>query len=65
MMYLESFFVFFAFLLCSTVQSSVVVETTLGSIRGSSLVSNSSRHVLSFRGVPYAEPPVGLLRFQV
>ena len=44
--------------------NSPLAVTPLGSIRGSEL-ADSSRRVLSFRGIPYAEAPVGKLRFQV
>jgi para-nitrobenzyl esterase len=37
---------------------SPVAETALGPLRG-----REERGVLAFRGVPYAEPPVGALRF--
>ena len=42
-----------------------VVNTTLGVVQGTS-VSLANGHVIdSFLGVPYAEPPVGDLRFEV
>lgn len=37
----------------------------LGQVRGYRTSSASGREILAFRGVPYAEPPVGDLRFQV
>ncbi|XP_065436200.1 acetylcholinesterase-like [Chrysemys picta bellii] len=40
-----------------------VVLTTSGPIRGKRLQAGSST-VMSFLGIPYAEPPVGTLRFQ-
>lgn len=41
------------------------VEIPSGKIQGSLLSSMAGVEILSFRGVPYAEPPVGELRFQV
>ncbi|KAK6170150.1 hypothetical protein SNE40_018615 [Patella caerulea] len=42
---------------------SVLVNTPLGSILGT-VKQYGARNVLQFLNVPYAEPPVGLLRFQ-
>ncbi|XP_065091204.1 juvenile hormone esterase-like [Ochlerotatus camptorhynchus] len=41
-----------------------VVHTGLGSIRGSILQSRLGRKFYAFRGIRYANPPVGALRFQ-
>ena len=41
-----------------------LATTPLGWIVGSQLNVNG-RQVLSFRGVPFAEPPIGQLRFKV
>ena len=38
---------------------------SLGEIQGSYLQSSSGRIFMSFRAIPYAEPPVGPLRFKV
>ncbi|XP_044839385.1 acetylcholinesterase-like [Mauremys mutica] len=43
--------------------NSTVVLTTSGPIRGKRLQAGSST-VTAFLGIPYAEPPVGALRFQ-
>lgn len=43
-----------------------IIETNNGAIRGlqlTTLFNNRTYH--SFKGVPYAKPPVGELRFQV
>lgn len=42
-----------------------VLIPSLGEIFGSRMTSSSGRKFSAFRGVPYAEPPVGQLRFKV
>lgn len=42
-----------------------VIVPSLGEIRGSSFSSAAGRSFIAFRGVPYAEPPIGQLRFKV
>jgi hypothetical protein len=37
----------------------------LGKVRGSKMSSFNQREFLSFRGIPYAQPPIGELRFKV
>lgn len=41
------------------------VKTPLGQIRGSILTSRLNKTIYSFRGIRYAEAPVGNLRFKV
>ncbi|XP_049787946.1 esterase E4-like [Schistocerca cancellata] len=41
-----------------------VVRTPLGSLRGSVIASRTGKPIYSFRGVRYAQPPVGNLRFK-
>ncbi|XP_019879234.2 juvenile hormone esterase-like [Aethina tumida] len=41
-----------------------IVNTSSGPVQGSNTVINSNLTVLSFKGIPYAEPPVGNLRFE-
>lgn len=43
----------------------VVTIPDLGQVRGSFLTSVNGRRLLAFRGIPYAKPPVGNLRFEV
>lgn len=43
----------------------VLVNTNLGPIKGTQRVSYLGDQFFSFRGVPYAQPPVGALRFKV
>lgn len=45
--------------------SNPTAETSLGQIRGSYLTSASGRKFAAFRGIPYAQPPLGSLRFKV
>ncbi|MFW9823575.1 MAG: carboxylesterase/lipase family protein [Candidatus Thorarchaeota archaeon] len=40
-------------------EKDIIVETTHGNIRG-----YSKRGVIRFKGIPYAEPPIGNLRFK-
>lgn len=42
-----------------------IVKTVTGNIRGQILRDIEGNQYLSFRGVPYAKPPVGKLRFKV
>ncbi|XP_049825070.1 juvenile hormone esterase-like [Aethina tumida] len=47
-----------------TLANPPTVETSYGPILGSHTIINSNLTVLSFKGIPYAEPPVGNLRFE-
>lgn len=42
-----------------------IVSTRLGKLRGSVQRSIVGDDYLSFKGIPYAKPPVGQLRFEV
>ncbi|CAG7724942.1 unnamed protein product [Allacma fusca] len=44
--------------------SHVIVKTNLGSLRGVREVSRGGRNYYEFRGIPYAKPPLGTLRFE-
>ncbi|XP_039966368.1 venom carboxylesterase-6 [Bactrocera tryoni] len=44
--------------------SDMVLTTALGKIRGTLLPSQIGRNFYAFRGIPYAKPPVGALRFK-
>jgi len=48
----------------AVISDDLVVETTKGRIRGTTLTSATGRQVSAFYGVPYAQPPVGDLRFR-
>ncbi|XP_049780394.1 juvenile hormone esterase-like [Schistocerca cancellata] len=41
-----------------------VVQTSEGALRGHMMTSFGGRLFIAFRGVPYARPPVGVLRFR-
>lgn len=41
----------------------LIVRTTLGPIQGSTMKSFRNQTIYAFRGIPYAQPPVGELRF--
>ena len=43
----------------------IVVETAQGRLRGSVLITRKGRKIYSFRGVRFAQPPIGKLRFKV
>lgn len=46
--------------------SFVLVETPIGPIRGKTLTTLlAGKSYNAFKGIPYAEPPVGKLRFKV
>ena len=58
------------FILCITIQTIVcsdnnpIVKTTSGTVRGQTLyIPSFNRFVDQYLGIPYAEPPVGKLRF--
>jgi hypothetical protein len=46
-------------------QLSPIVETVNGKIQGGVSVSRNGKEFYAFRGIPYAKPPVGDLRFEV
>ena len=41
-----------------------MVETERGAIRGSKMKSKKGKKIFAFRGIPYAKPPIGNLRFK-
>ncbi|XP_049851859.1 esterase FE4-like [Schistocerca gregaria] len=61
----------FALLICGLAKQTegapriyVTVDTPLGPIRGRQLNTTTGNPVYTFKGIPYAEPPVGSLRFK-
>lgn len=55
----------FCFKYFTHVEFSPIVETKSGAIRGFLSKSRLGRDFYQFRGIPYAKPPVGELRFSV
>lgn len=45
--------------------SAVIVDTTYGPVSGNQRTSFMGDEFYSFRGIPYAKPPIGNLRFKV
>lgn len=46
-------------------QCDRIVSTKYGPVKGITALSRLGRPYLSFRGIPYAKPPIGKLRFKV
>lgn len=44
---------------------SVIAKTSLGPIKGLETISYTGYKYIEFRGIPYAKPPIGKLRFKV
>ncbi len=44
---------------------TIIVETNYGPVRGIKRTSAVGDQFFSFRGIPYAKPPIGNLRFKV
>lgn len=42
-----------------------IIVLKQGSVKGHRLTTRKGREIFAFQGIPYAEPPVGELRFQV
>jgi carboxylesterase type B len=61
------------FLICATLTTLTAVYSTerrkvcieQGELEGTTLTSRNGRTFAAFQGIPYAEPPVGNLRFKV
>ena len=41
-----------------------IIQAPVGAIKGSLLKSTHGRNIFSYGGIPYAEPPLGNLRFK-
>lgn len=48
-----------------SIQDNPIVRLRLGTIRGNTMTTRLGKTIYAFRGIPYAKPPVGLLRFKV
>lgn len=46
-------------------ENTIIVQTTKGPVKGISKTSIVGEDYYRFRGIPYAQPPVGDLRFKV
>ena len=51
--------------LCHADTETVVVKTSLGSVKGYTDQTIHGRRLNGFKGLPYAKPPIGELRFKV
>ena len=50
---------------CDLPKESLVTIPNLGQIRGLQMTSASGTIFYAYRGIPYAKPPIGELRFRV
>lgn len=48
-----------------SIEASPVVQIKNGTLEGTVMKSRNGREFWAFRGIPYAKPPVGELRFEV
>lgn len=66
-MHLQPLFGFYAVILSTSFNFAygVVLETKQGVLKGELEKSRGGRSFYSFYGIPYAEPPIGKLRFEV
>ncbi|XP_028653836.1 acetylcholinesterase [Erpetoichthys calabaricus] len=60
---LQLLLIFHILAVCLTQDMEYIVNTRAGKVKGTRLPALNG-HVLAFLGVPYAEPPVGKLRFR-
>lgn len=65
LVFLLSLCLFHHILMIYGIDEPLVTIPALGQVRGSFLKSVNGRRFLAFRGIPYAKPPVGNLRFEV
>jgi carboxylesterase type B len=61
---LSIIFLFFTQIKCWEDKSELTVEISDGKILGRYMTSRTGRHVRAFLGIPYAQPPIGDLRFR-
>lgn len=48
-----------------SIQNFPVIKLNLGYVRGSWMTSSHGKRYAAYKGVPYAAPPLGNLRFEV
>lgn len=59
-------FAFFTLTIVIHAQDEITVDTALGSVKGLKATTNfNGKPYFSFKGVPYAKPPVGPNKFDV
>lgn len=46
-------------------RATPLVRIKNGTLQGSIMVTRKGREIEAFRGIPYAQPPIGELRFEV
>ncbi|KAF5281268.1 hypothetical protein FQA39_LY05154 [Lamprigera yunnana] len=46
-------------------KDNLIVQTIYGKVKGIEQYSTGNRRFYSFRGIPFAQPPVGILRFKL
>lgn len=64
-MILKVFYIFLICFFCVYTEDVPVVSTKLGKIAGVFEESYNGKTFSAFYGIPFAKPPIGVLRFQV
>lgn len=60
-----SFLIFFSFFFADPDEDDpMIITTDKGKVRGTVLVAGNGKKVDAFLGIPYAQPPLGALRFR-
>lgn len=68
---MSSFFVSYGFVLTkedinsSAHKHSPEVTIPQGKVQGTKMVTHHGRTIIGFRGIPFAQPPIGALRFAI
>ncbi|CAL1544001.1 unnamed protein product [Lymnaea stagnalis] len=57
------FCVLVLYVVASKAQETGVVNTPAGRVRGLKVTASNGQSLWTFRGIPFAQPPVGQLRF--
>lgn len=55
----------FLFICFCQAQDGLIVQTNLGAVKGITMTSTEGHKFYAYRGIPYAQPPLGNLRFRV
>lgn len=56
-------FFIICFLCCSLINCEQLVKINQGLIKGTTMRTRNGREISIFLGIPYAEPPIGKLRY--